>query len=509
MLIRVHVSVGPPGCGKTNELLAEMAGVPGRYLFALPTTELIEEKLRDLRRETAKSGTEPVIRAIHSKVAGRAPMDVSREIAEAIEEYSAMPHVVLVVTHEGMMATDFACAATTAWHVRVDEVPSATVAGELRIPSSSRFFEAAYGLSPVEGTAWHRVSLEADAPGLNDLRADDLMKGLAAFHKRAKSPQGVFVDVADWRDARDRGRAVRWWSAWTPVELAPFATAVIAASGFFHSLTCLATRKWHGGGVEFVRREVVGAAQRKEPRVRIRYYTRGHRASTEWWFPSDPKKPRSGKRCLVAVCRDLEGVRDLGYWSGNEAVVGHFEERVPGEQVRPKVAGSNKYRGLTSCAFIYSSKARPDDAILLDVFGLTREEVERAREREDIWQFCMRGAIREAGFGGTYTVHLYDLWQAEALAAMLREEGIADDVALEPVAEAGILDVERPKPGPEPGAKAAGSGKTFGEREAERREGDRRRKRQQRERERAEKATAGTLRRRGRPRKADGAEARP
>ena len=121
----------------------------------------------------------------------------------------------------------------------------------------------------------------------------------------------------------------------------------------------------------------------------------------------------------------------------------------------------------------------------------------------------MRGAIREARFGATYTVHLYDAWQAEVLAAMLREEGIADDVAVEPVAAAGILDVERPKPGPKEGAKAAASGKSFEEREAERREADRLRKQRQRERERAEKAAAGTLRDRGRPTKADGAEASP
>jgi hypothetical protein len=405
----------------------------------------------------------------------------------------------------------------------VDGVPSATAAGEFRVPSSSRFFEAAYDLSPVEGTEWHRVSPKADAPSPRDIMADDFMKGLAALHKRAKSPQGVFVDVADWRDARDRTRTVRWWSAWTPAELAPFATSTIAASGFFHSLTCLATRKWFGGEVEFVRREVgaAAAAGRRKPRVRVLYYTRGHRASTEWWFPSAPKKrdsaeepedrekARAGKRCLAAVCRHLEGVPGLGYWSGNEAVVSYFEERLPGEQVRPKVAGSNLYRRHTSCAFVYSSKALPSDAILLDVFGLTREEVERAREREDIWQFVMRGAIREAGFDGTYTIHLHDLWQADALARMLREEGVADDVALEPAAEAGILDVERPKPGPKTGAKAAASSKSFEEREAERREGDRLRKRQQRARERAEKAAEGTLRGRGRPRRTEGGEARP
>ncbi|GAA0576888.1 hypothetical protein GCM10009416_14340 [Craurococcus roseus] len=502
--------VGPPGCGKTKELLVEMTSVAGRYMFALPTTDLIGEALVGLRREAALSGTEPVIRAIHSKVAGRAPAGVAREIADAIQELSSLRHAILVVTHEGLMATDLSCAAAAPWHARIDEVPSATVAGGFRAPASSRFFQAAYDLAPVEGTAWHRVSPKADAPSPADILADDLVGGLAAFHKRSRSPQGVFVDVADWRDARDRERTVRWWSSWTPAELAPFATATIAASGFFHSLTCLAARKWSGTEVEFVRREVGGGqASTRKPTVRVRYFTRGHRASTEWWFPSGSGKGREGKRCLAAVSRHLEGVDGLGYWSGNEGVVSYFEGCVPGEQVRPKVAGSNLYRRQTSCALIYSSKARPEDAILLDVFGLTREEVERAREREDIWQFAMRGAVREAGFDGLYTVYVYDLWQAEALAAMLREAGVADEVSVEPVAEAGILDVQRPKPGPKPGAKAAASGRSFEQREAERREGDRLRKQRQREKERVEKAAAGTLRGRGRPRKPDGGEASP
>ena len=47
-------------------------------------------------------------------------MGVSREIGDAIEELSQFPHVILVVTHEGLMATDFACAAAAPWHARVD-----------------------------------------------------------------------------------------------------------------------------------------------------------------------------------------------------------------------------------------------------------------------------------------------------------------------------------------------------------------------------------------------------
>ncbi len=132
-MIRVEVLVGPPGCGKTNELLFEMTTVPSRYVFALPTTELINEKLLDLHREAAKSGTEPVIRVIHSRVAGRRSLSVSREITDAIEECSPLRHVILVVTHEALMQTDFSCVAGKGWHVRIDEVPSAAIAGELLI----------------------------------------------------------------------------------------------------------------------------------------------------------------------------------------------------------------------------------------------------------------------------------------------------------------------------------------------------------------------------------------
>ncbi len=507
-VIRVEVYGGPPGCGKTIELLVEMTSMPGRYVFALPTMELIGEKLLDLSREAAKSGTEPVIRPIHSRAENRRSLGVTRGITDAIDEYSSLPHVILVITHEALMQTDFTCVEGGQWHMRIDEVPSAAVAGEFRIPSSARFFEASYALSASEEAGWHRVSLAGNAPTMADVMADDLVKDLAAFHKRSKSPQGVFVDVVDWRDARDRGRTVRWWSAWTPAELAPFATSVIAASGFFHSITCLATRKWFGDEVEFVQRDFGATAFRKASKVRIRYFTHGHRGSTEWWFPKFSKKHPDGKRCLAAVCRHLEGVHDLGYWSGNAEVVNYFEGRLPGEQVRPKVAGSNQYRHLTSCAFIYSSKARPEDAILLSAFGLTRDEVERAREQEDIWQFVMRGAIRMAEFDGTYTVYLYDLWQAEVLARMLGETGISADVTLEPMKKAGILNVQRPKPGPKPGTKAAVTDISFEQQEEERRAADRLRKQRQREKDRAAKAAEGTLRSRGRPRKSDGPEAR-
>jgi hypothetical protein len=91
---------------------------------------------------------------------------------------------------------------------------------------------------------------------------------------------------------------------------------------------------------------------------------------------------------------------------------------------------------------------------------------------------------------------------------MLGETGISADVTLEPMKKAGILNVQRPKPGPKPGTKAAVTDISFEQQEEERRAADRLRKQRQREKDRAAKAAEGTLRSRGRPRKSDGPEAR-
>ena len=113
----------------------------------------------------------------------------------------------------------------------------------------------------------------------------------------------------------------------------------------------------------------------------------------------------------------------------------------------------------------------------------------------------MRGAIRQVDFDGLYRVYLYSLDQAEALAEYLRAEAIADDIELVPIHEAGIMDVERPKPG-RPKKIEPVDERTFAERQEARRASDRERKRRWRAEKRQAEAAAGTLRPRGRPWKA-------
>jgi hypothetical protein len=92
---------------------------------------------------------------------------------------------------------------------------------------------------------------------------------------------GVYVDLADWSEALTRQK-VRWWAAWTPLELAHFSSVKIAGSGYFTSLLHLATKTWYPDQVRYDRQEIA-SARTAWPTVRIHYYTRGHRASTAFW----------------------------------------------------------------------------------------------------------------------------------------------------------------------------------------------------------------------------------
>jgi hypothetical protein len=150
----------------------------------------------------------------------------------------------------------------------------------------------------------------------------------------------------------------------------------------------------------------------------------------------------------------------------------------------------------TSCAYIYSSKALPSDKPLIDVFGLSREDIERAREIEDIIQFVGRGDLRNPDSGEDYHAYLYDLYQAQALADYLTEHGFGT-VDLVPVEEAGLLDMRRPgrgRPSSEPE-----DPRSREEREAQKKANDAERQRRRQDRLRKEKQDAGTYRGPGRP----------
>jgi hypothetical protein len=433
----INIITGIPGGGKTKLIIEEMARTPGRYVFSALTIEGLEEHETKLRDEARSAGTMPLILPIRS-VKGVTGISIAREVTEALQQHDK-GHVILMITHAALKMVNFEAHGAD-WHVRIDEVPDTVLSGVASIPASATYYAVTYALTPSSrNPGWHEVSLLPGGPSLSAIRLDDHVSSTAPWHRRVASGRGlVLVDVADWRDAQVPGRVVKWWSVWTLAELEACASVVVTGASAETSMTIRASQKLCTLSINTVDVSPVRTAQ---PGFRVSYYAERHVGSTTFW-----EKPE-GRSCLLAVAADLAD-RHVGFWSGNTSVISFLEGRFPGEKVRPRAAGLNKYRGLTSCAFIYSSKPLPADAILMDVFGESRASILSQREDEDVWQFVWRGAPRNIDFGGLYEIILYDRRQAMALVERLRAAGFNDVPDPVCIVSASISEVVRPKPGP-------------------------------------------------------------
>lgn len=437
--IEIEVLYGAPGAGKSIALRNEALGVPGLYLFCLPTIPLIKEQAKDFRELRPGPHVE-IIEARSGEGGGRSK--VQRQLDEARAKIAAdsTAHAVVFMTHESMMACDLS--GFVDWHIRIDEVPNAVQTGKVAIGTaeSQSFFRNSFTLDPV-GDDWAHAKLNNAQANWKDRAGDALINRLGDFFKLAARPQGAYVNVHSWKDVKE----FQWVSLWSPTLLEHAASLKIAAAAYLDSLGYKAAKKWWADEIEETKTEI-GDPRSGWPTIRVHYFTEGHEGTSKFWEKSE------GRKMIKAVCDYLgEHVSDIGFWSGNEEVRNLMEWRVgiPEAMTRPKIAGSNEYRGLRSCAFIYSSKPLPgDEALRGPLFEMSEADILAAREDEDIHQFIMRGIIRNETYGEEYDCYVYSKRQAEALATKL--EAIAKSVAVIAIGEAGILTATFEKPKDEP-----------------------------------------------------------
>jgi len=169
-----------------------------------------------------------------------------------------------------------------------------------------------------------------------------------------------------------------------------------------------------------------------------------------------------------------------------------------GKKVSPKIAGSNDYKDLTCGTFIYTAKPSQAEERVFDWFGISREEVIRSREFEDLVQMFWRCSVREAGDQRPVEFRVYDQQQAEFLRDFIIQAGLpATTVAVEQI-DLG-LDEFRPNPVGRPRQECLQQ--EIHEKAERKKERDRLRKEKQRARKREQGDQAGVERRsRGRPR---------
>lgn len=399
---------GAPGCGKSRQTRREMNATPARYIQALPTIKLLKQQKADFAREYRSLR----VLAAHSRTSGGKAVQKQLDARAAEIEGADYGHVVLLITHDALTNADLS--AFCGWHFYIDEAPNSVTAGKVTVSGSVKFFTNQFDLfAPANG--WSRVGLaEGAEPSKRSNRYDSLLRHIAPLH-RAASRSAPLINIEKWRTGTHR-----WFSYWSPLDLPHPASVTIAGAGYSRSLGARLLDAHYGDRVTIQIEEVLRPRE-AQPRVRIHYFAQWEAHSGHW-------KTWDGLGDLKAIGQRIrDQFDDLGFWSGNETVQLVLSHYISAKKPIPaKVAGVNEFEQMTSCAFLYSSKATPEDAALVEALGLTECQIREAREDEDIFQFAFRGAIRRPEYGGDYDVYLFSEAQAERLMGLLQDSGLED-----------------------------------------------------------------------------------
>ena len=425
--LKVEVLTGPQGGGKSTVMRQEAIASPGLYLFALPTRELIDEQVADFFRacptlETVKVYSEP----------RKGP--TARRLAEARADIEGrgVGHAVIFTTHATLM--DHPLHGFDEWHVRIDEAPAAVQAGRFNIGVSLQsWLDDTFELVNRPGDKWSILRLKTARPNWKAVERDAGANALGEFIKQASQPDRVFAKTTSW-DATDN---IDWFSMWTPLSLAHMRSVQVAGTGYTDSIGFTTAKSLYEDVLSITMREIA-PPRTGQPTINIHYYVRGHKGTTTFW------EQHEGLRVIAPICDHLQRtLTGEGFWSGNKIIETVFYGRLSEPDfIAPMAMGLNKCREKVQCAFIFSATATEGDKPLMEVFDLTRADIERARESEAIAQFVMRGAIRNPDYNGPYDIYLYSEVQAERLREHLGSIGF-EKVECASVDDAGVMEVKR------------------------------------------------------------------
>ena len=450
---------GRTGAGKSKLAKSHVIEKQGRHLYVVPSKVLVREVTKDLEQLRDQAGAQVSIHPFDSSQ-NRKGGGVTKRIKDRVKDYQgSTAHCVFVITQASFLLLD-----TTIfddWDLHLDELlVNGVMSGELYAPASWCAFAALYELKPVEdangeiSTTMSRI-VRRDGVDPALVRKDPrILKEDKALFERCGAPYPVIIEAKSFEDTAVR--KCRWYSAWTLEETKSFASVEIAACDLEESLG------WMLSSAEMKARVVSRAipSAPSKARIDIKYFDNGGDTCSAKFWETD-----AGKRNLMACAKHIAKT-GIDFWSCNDTAIDFMKPLMPKtsalrqdrDQLNPidgtfipqRQEGTNFYGECTSCAMFLSSKAQDHEEIFARIDpAVTRAAISKSREGNLLWQFAGRGAPRNADFSGSYTIYVYDVHQAIALADRYKANGYPS-VDIQHIKLDDFADRVREKPGPKP-----------------------------------------------------------
>lgn len=408
----------PAGAGKTHAEIDHIIDNPGLYLFACDRREAISERGEKIRSMLASRQCSLHIEEIMSSDREIEAKRRSVKIrVEALPKIYESGHVLAFITHAAMMDCDLSNFG--GWTLVVDETPS--VFESLATNSQVTWPILQQHFAIIPGESLNAIIPAAASSATNaEFTRDTMAREIAKLHRRVNASHfHVLTDTDDWRMLASEP-TWRWTSIWSPTALLNFDRVIILANAFDRSLTkkVLAAIEPNIRWQRSVRPNLRRFKMRK---MIITYFAKAHSAS-RGLFDKPPGRKHLGQ-IAGWLRKEVDGVRHI--WACNDRDK-DLLKRLPGEQLKPRMAGSNRYSEVDYVSILYTAKPDPGEIETLKLLNVDPFAAKETRELETIYQFVSRCSVRDPESERSIQVFVYDHTQARYLQEMFDQTDYVD-----------------------------------------------------------------------------------
>lgn len=396
------------GEGKTHFILQHMAHERRRYVYIVDKIENIEKRRQEFFALAGRNiATRFLIREAHSRSdeSLRVPHQLQK-IREEVNRLSPKSAVVVFVTQQGAVQMDWS--RWTDFEAIIDEVPEVFATFKLKAREHAGVLRQYIQAAGQDGNCY---GLELTERGWDAARTTDVDDYNAVHHgllvMLAKPNTGVWVKASGWDNPADG--ILEFFAVTSPLNFRPFRRVWMLGDELTKSSTA---QIWQSNWnvtfrpVEFDRRK---RAVSTASRTSIRYFS-DHRDSSLTRF-GEGDMPLTAITDFIAG--DATGKPVL--WTVNER---HMSKcTLPtNDYISPKSHGRNDLTQFTHVAWLAAMKpSKFEVGSLKQICGMTAQELIDWREFNTLYQFVLRGTLRDFDSTTPAVIYVFSVKQAEYL----------------------------------------------------------------------------------------------